>query len=564
VSHGDPGVTRRTVLRAAISGQRPRVVFGSALLIAHQAGEAMIPVIVGATIDRAIVTGDSGALGLWLGVLATTFVVLSASYRFGDRLTERASETAAHDLRLALTRRILHPRGGAAEGRQSGRVLSIATADASRVGEINMVIGVGAAAVAGIAVAAAALLQISLLLGALVLMGLPPLLVLIQLLGRPLVRRAASEQAEAADATGVAADLIAGLRVLKGIGAESAAIERYRRSSRRSLAATLRAARAEATVEGVGILLTGAFLALVALIGGRLVADGKIALGEFIAAVGLTSFLTGPFSLSSYVVSGLARARASAGRVAALLDVPVAVLGGTRAPGPPAGAVALRDVRHRGLDGLSLEIGAGEHVAIVATDAADGAALVELLVRAADPEAGSVQLDGTAYTELDPDLLRAVVRVSAHDAELFDGSLSDNLRAAAPSGRIDAALVAADVADVAAALPGGLDASLGERGRSLSGGQRQRVALARALASDAAVLVLHDPTTAVDAVTEARIAARIRDLRAGQTTIVVTSSPALLAAADRVVLIVTGRAGAIGSHAELLHGDVRYRAAVLA
>lgn len=564
MSHGDPGVTRRTVLRAAISGQRRRVVFGSALLIAHQAGEAMIPVVVGATIDRAIVTGDSGALGLWLGVLATTVAVLSASYRFGDRLTERASETAAHDLRLALTRRILHSRGGAAEGRQSGRVLSIATSDASRVGEINMVIGVGAAAVAGIAVAAAALLQISLLLGALVLVGLPPLLVLIHLLGRPLVRRAASEQAEAADATGVAADLIAGLRVLKGIGAESAAIERYRRSSRRSLAATLRAARAEATVEGVGILLTGAFLALVALIGGRLVADGKIALGEFIAAVGLTSFLTGPFSLSSYVVSGLARARASAGRVAALLDAPVAVPGGTRAPGPPAGAVALRDVRHRVLDGLSLEIGAGEHVAIVATDAADGAALVELLVRAADPEAGSVQLDGTAYTELDPDLLRAVVRVSAHDAELFDGSLSDNLRAAAPAGRIDAALVAADVADVAAALPGGLDASLGERGRSLSGGQRQRVALARALASDAAVLVLHDPTTAVDAVTEARIAARIRDLRAGQTTIVVTSSPALLAAADRVVLIATGRAGAIGSHAELLHGDVRYRAAVLA
>jgi putative ABC transport system ATP-binding protein len=525
----------------------------------------MVPVVVGATIDRAIVTGDAGALALWLGTLAATFGMLSFSYRFGDRLIERAAETAAHDLRLALARRILHPRGGAAEGRQSGELLSIATSDALRVGEIGMVIGVGASAVAGIAVAAAALLQISPALGALVLVGLPPLLVLVQLLGRPLVRRAASEQSEAADATGVAADLITGLRVLKGIGAEEAAIERYRRSSRRSLAATLRAANAEAVVAGVGILLTGAFLALVALVGGRLVAEGRIGLGEFIAAVGLTGFLIGPFSLSAHVVSGLARARASAGRVATLLGATEAVPRGTSPPSrPAAGAIALHGVDHGGLRGLSLEVAAGEHVAIVASAAAEGAALVELLVRAADPAAGSVALDGTAYTQLDPELLRAVVRVSAHDAQLFDGSLGDNLRAAAPAGRVQAALAAADVADVAAALPGGLDASLGERGRALSGGQRQRVALARALASDAAVLVLHDPTTAVDAVTEARIATRVRELRAGRTTIVVTSSPALLAAADRVVLICGGRAVARGAHADLLHADDRYRAAVLA
>lgn len=567
-----PGVTRRTVLRGAVAGQRRRVALGSLLLISHQAGEAMVPVVVGATIDRAIVTGDEAALALWLGVLAATFALLSFSYRFGDRQLERASETAAHELRLALTRRILHPRGGATEGRLSGGLLSIATSDASRVGEVVLVIGIGLAAIAGVAVAAAALLGISLVLGALVLAGLPPLLVLIELLGRPLVRRAASEQAEAAGATGVAADLVAGLRVLKGIGAEQPAIDRYRDSSRRSLHATLRAANAEAAVVGVGILLTGAFLALVALIGGRLVADGKIGLGEFIAAVGLTGYLTGPFSLSSYVVSGLARARASAGRVAALLDAPVAVAGGRQAPtapnpGRPVGALALQGVRHRSLDGLDLQIAAGEHLAIAVVDAADGAALVELLVRDADPAAGAVALDGVPYAELDPERLRTAVRVSAHEAELFDGTLGDNVRAAAATAsatRIDDALAAADVADVAAALPGGLDGLLGERGRSLSGGQRQRVALARALATDAAVLVLHDPTTAVDAVTEARIAAGVRRLRAARTTIVVTSSPALLAAADRVVLVTAGRASAIGLHADLLRDDPAYRAAVLA
>jgi len=527
----------------------------------------MVPVVVGATVDRAIVPGDGGALGLWLGVLAATFLVLSFSYRFGDRTLERASELAAHDLRLELTRRILDPRGGAAGGRQSGGMLSIATSDAAHVGEINIGIGVASAAVAGVAVAAAALLEISLLLGALVLVGLPPVLAAISLLGRPLVRRAESEQAEAAAATGVATDVVAGLRVLKGIGAEATAIERYRVSSRRSLAATLRAARAEAALVGVGTLLTGGFLAVVALVGGHLVADGRIDLGDFIAAVGLTGFLARPFGVSSYVVAGVARSRASAARVAVLLETQVAVAGGTSEPAQPAaGSLVLDAVAHESLDGLSLRVAAGEHVGVVCADGSDGAALVELLVRAADPRAGSIALDAVAYAELDPELLRRVVRVSAHDAQLFDGSLADNVRAqAAPAdGAVEAALTAADVADVAAALPGGLDGVLGERGRALSGGQRQRVALARALASDAPVLVLQDPTTAVDAVTEACIAARLAALRAGRTTIVVTSSPALLAAADRVVLIVAGSAVASGSHLQLLRGDERYRAAVLA
>ncbi len=462
------------------------------------------------------------------------------------------------------------------------------------------------------------------------LVGLPPVLVAISLLGRPLVRRAASEQAEAAAATGVATDVVAGLRVLKGIGAEATAIERYRVSSRRSLAATLRAARAEAALVGVGTLLTGGFLAVVALVGGHLVADGTIGLGDFIAAVGLTGYLAGPFAVSSFVVAGVARSRASAARVAVLLGTPVAVAGGAREPAQPAsGSLVLDGVGHESLDGLSLRVAAGEHLGVVCADGADGAALVELLVRAADPRDGSIALDGAAYAELDPELLRRVVRVSAHDAQLFDGSLAENVRAQSPpsdegpspgtcavpprasapssaapaapestdprgesqppitargsveaalaatdgavetaltatDGAVAAALAAADVADVAAALPGGLDGVLGERGRALSGGQRQRVALARALASGAPVLVLQDPTTAVDAVTEARIASRLAALRAGRTTIVVTSSPALLAAADRVVLIVAGRAVASGSHLQLLRGDERYRAAVLA
>jgi len=125
-------------------------------------------------------------------------------------------------------------------------------------------------------------------------------------------------------------------------------------------------------------------------------------------------------------------------------------------------------------------------------------------------------------------------------------------------------MAAADADEVARGLPDGLDAMLGDGARTLSGGQRQRIALARALATEAPVLVLHDPTTAVDAVTEARIAARLRQMREGRTTILVTTSPALLAVTDRVVFLHDGAVRADGTHGDLAAGDETYRETVLA
>ena len=154
--------------------------------------------------------------------------------------------------------------------------------------------------------------------------------------------------------------------------------------------------------------------------------------------------------------------------------------------------------------------------------------------------------------------------VAAHDAELFADTVRANVGAAAPGDRdLTPALAAARADQVVDALADGFDTVVAEHGRTLSGGQRQRVALARALAADPPVLVLHDPTTAVDSVTEAEIAAGLRTLRHGRTTVVVTSSPALLAVADRVVLVDGGRVTALGRHGRLLADRARYREVVL-
>ncbi|MEV6380513.1 ABC transporter ATP-binding protein [Streptomyces sp. NPDC051773] len=578
----------RNVLWRAVGGQRRDVVLGAVLGMGHQTGEALVPVLIGVAIERGVVDGHIPGLLLWLLVLAAVYVGLSFSFRFSARAGERAAVTAAHHLRTALVGRVLAPEGGAEEGRLPGELTNIATEDAKRVGAVAMALIVACAATAGLVVSAFALLRVSLVLGLLVLLGTPLLLWLGHLLSKPLERRSETEQDRAAQASGVAADLVAGLRVLKGIGAEQAAVARYRRVSQDSLAATLRAARAEAWQNGVVTILTGAFIALVALVGGHLAARGDIGLGELVSSVGLALFIVGPLSEFAWINAELAQGRASAARIAEVLDAPGAVAAkGSADAVPPAGVqgrLTLRALTHGPLRGVDLDIAPGETVGVATTDPADATALLRCLGRHTDPDDGTVELDGTDLTTLGPDDVRAVMLVAEHDADLFEGTVLDNVTAAiatgapwgAPGGAADtgaegtavtahvtAAMVASGTDEVARALPDGVHTAVTARGRSLSGGQRQRVALARALAADAPVLVVHEPATAVDAVTESRIAAGIRDVRGGRTTLLVTNSPALLAVADRVVLLHEGRVLATGDHERLVHERADYRTAVL-
>ena len=556
-------VTGAQVLRGAVGEARRGLSGAGVLLVGHQAGEAMVPVLVGVVIDRAVDGGGVGSLLFWLAVLAVDFAVLSLSYRYGARVAAMASVRTDQRLRLRIADRVLDPRGGAEAGRLPGALAGIAVADAQRVGALGFALPAALSAVAALVVAAVALLNISVPLGLLILLGTPPLLFLVHLLGKPLERRSGPEQERAARAAGVAADLVTGVRVLKGIGAERAAVDRYRLTSRDALGATLRATGAQAWYSGTVLALNGLFLALVALVGGRLAADGAMSVGQLVSAVGLAQFLIGPLEVFGWVNGRLAQARASAARIAAVLSAPPAV-GGDGEVAPIGGAVTVRGLRHGVLrDGLDLDVPAGAFVGVVAS-ADEAVALLDCLGREVDPEEGTVEVDGVGLDARAPAAARRAVLVAGHDALLFTGSVQENVLAAAPVGADPGpAMRAAQADEVVAGLPAGASTEVGDRGTALSGGQRQRVALARAVAADPAVLVLHDPTTAVDAVTEARIADGLRAARRGRTTVVITASPALLAVADRVVLVESGRVRADGTHADLLRDDARYRELVL-
>ena len=564
----DRPLTGGGLLRRAVRRHRGRLLAGMALLSGHQVAEALVPVMIGVIIDNAIASRDLATLLLLLTLLGCLFVSLTVCWRFGARLVVIAIQRETHQLRLDVVDRTLDPRGLRTSLR-TGEVLQVATSDAERAAVVLQATSMGAAAVAALGVAAVTLLTIHVPLGLAVLLGVPLLVAGLQLLSPRLTRRTTDAQAAAGDTTALATDLVRGVRALRGIGAQDSAARTYEHSSRRALAASLRAATTNGVYQGITAAASGLFLAVVAGFAGWLALDGDISIGELITVVGLAQFISEPVRLLGMCGQFLARARASAGRVVEILTMPYVTTTPAEpvAPTLPVDGVALADVGYRTLHGLSLHAGAGEIVGVVGYDQADCDALLALLagtVPAADHQ-GEITVAGVPAESLDLDTLRRLVLVEQHDVALFEGTLRDNLTAGGThdDDAVAAAVTAAAADDIVATRPDGLDHPVADRGTTLSGGQRQRVGLARALLADPPVLVLHDPTTAVDAVTEERIARGIAARRAGGTTLLVTTSPALLAVADRVVVVDGGTVTATATHTELSTVDSRYQEAVL-
>jgi putative ABC transport system ATP-binding protein len=561
--------TGAAVLRRTVTRNGRWLTAGTGLIALHQLCEVSVPVLIGVIVDRAVGTGSVGAIVGWIAVLAGLFLVLTVVYRFGARLLMFAIARESHLLRVELSRKILD-RLGIRTDFKVGELLSISSSDADDTSYLLDYIPRVAAAVVGTVVCGAVLLSIDLPLGLMVLVGVPIVVAGLQLTAPMIARRVEEQQAEVGRATALATDLISGHRPLQGIGAQTNAAARYRAASRRSLAATLRAARIQSIHAGAAAA-AGALAAMaVAVVAAYFAIHGSLSVGQLITVIGLAQFLIEPFSLLAVVPSWVAEARASANRVATVLDS--ATRHAAHSPseaqaGVAAGTLSVRDARHASLEGLSLEVEPGEFVAVLTSDARDAAALIDLLSgQERSAEAGTVHVAGREIGAMPPGERRASLLVEHHHSALFSGTLESNLKVCgadvAPDDRaLRAALEASCAVDVVDLHPDGLAHPVVERGASLSGGQRQRWTLARALAVDPDVLVLHDPTTSVDAVTEQSIADGIRRLRStgGRTTIVLTSSPALLAAADRVVLVIDGRVVGEGTHRDLVDAHSEYR-----
>ncbi|MGH3640747.1 MAG: ABC transporter ATP-binding protein [Mycobacterium sp.] len=563
--------TGGAILRRTVTRNARLLTLGSLLICAHQLCEAAVPVMIGLVIGRAVETRDMGQLVLWVAALAVLFVVLTTCYQSGARFLMRAIAGEGHQLRVDLAVKILHP-WRLRTPLRSGELLSIASTDADNTSYLLDYVPRIAGAVTAIVVCACVLLTIDVPLGLVVLIGTPLILFLLHFGGPVITRRVADQQELAGKATAMSADLIAGMRPLRGIGAEHAASNRYREVSQQALAATVRATRSQSVYIGFSNAMSALLAVGVAVTAGWFALRGEISIGGLITVIGLAQFLLEPFNTMAEVPSWIAEARASAERVGWVEDAPVALTPGATVLDSGPHGIELDDVRHGPLDGIALKVDAGGIVGLVAIRSADADAIVKVLSGQLTPDeyTGQVRVGGVKLEDLDLSESHRALLVEPHRADLFTGSLRSNLNVGGAAGdpaAIDDALRSSCAIDVVEVHDEGLEHEVAERGASLSGGQRQRLTLARALLRRAPVLVLHEPTTAVDAVTESAVAQGITEMRHGAsprnfTTLVVTCSPALLAATDRVVLVDAGRVVASGSHSDLMERR-DYQAAVL-
>ncbi|UOT05175.1 ABC transporter ATP-binding protein/permease [Rhodococcus opacus] len=563
---GGTAILRRTLVR-----NRVRLGIGTVLVCLHQVAETLVPISIGVIVDRAVATGDVFALAVWLCALALLFLVLTAAWRFGARFIVVAMQNEAHQLRMEVAHRILDSRGVRTDLR-AGELLSVSTSDADRAAWIADITPRAAAALTAAIGSAVALLLIDVPLGLAVLIGTPVILGLLQLAAPLITRRATDQQAAVARASAMATDLVSGLRPLRGIGAEVSASRRYRTASREALGATLHTAKSSAVFAGVSMTVSALLAVGVAGVAGWFALEGRITIGELITVVGLSQFFIEPLGVLAGLPGFLALARASADRLALVLDAePLLPAGSGRTL--DGSELSLTGVSYRSLNAVDLRVTPGELLGVVAYRPQDAEALAALLSGQVPPDRydGELTVGGVRLSDADLAQARRALLVEPHNGDLFSGTVASNVTAGRPgatASEVQAALTASAAVDVVEAHPEGLDHEVADRGSSLSGGQRQRVALARALAAQSPVMVLHDPTTAVDAVTEHTIAGGIADLRhrasaGSQTTILITSSPALLSVTDRVVVLDDGTVVGEGTHSQLATENANYRQAVL-
>ncbi|MEY2663977.1 MAG: hypothetical protein RIR35_785, partial [Actinomycetota bacterium] len=437
----------------------------------------------------------------------------------------------------------------------TGEVSAINSNDVERVARVYDLIPRLSGAIVSFFVVSVLLINSSPTLGLMVIIGVPLLGLAIGPIIKPLQNRESAQREKLSESSALAADTVAGLRILRGIGGEETFLNRFRIASQNVRAAAVRTAKMRALLDGLQVILPGSLVVGVIYVGGNLVSRGELKVGELLAFYGYSAFLMIPLQILTESAQRLTSGTVAARRVMKLLSVERVQSYGTL--DFPQNFKIIKDSKS------GLEIRSNTFLGVVCDNSLVADELVDRLGGYLD--ADQVAVDGCSFENISRDELRRNIYAQEKEPAILSGTV-ESLFQVSSSGRIpmSEAIESASAVDILDSLEGdGYSAEVVERGRTLSGGQRQRLALARTLFVDAPILILDDPTSAVDAHTEARIALRLKNIRKGQTTVVFTNSPLLLDYTDQVALVVEGKVITVGNHFELLKQNDDYRRLVV-
>jgi ABC-type multidrug transport system fused ATPase/permease subunit len=521
----------------------------------------LVSYLLGAALDSGLTSGGPGILLYWFGLITLCALLAAAMVPLYERSSAFNWYSSAYRTIQLVTRRSSRLGPTLTRRLPTGEVVAVGTDDIDRVGTFYERSDLLFSSIVSVLVVGFLMLASHVAFGLIVLVAVPLIVVGMVPLLRPLNRRTHAHRDRQADLTTRATDLVAGLRVLRGVGGERSVSERYRAESQRVRAAGVRVGWMDAALEAVRTLYPGLLLVGIIWYGARLALVGEITAGQLVAFYGYTGALATAVRFFMRFASDLVSARVAAARVVRVLalehDLPE--------PETPAGAAPGTDSLRDPASGVFLA--RGRFTGVVCADQADVVPLVERLGRYRDGDTELTDADSrcVALRDLPMAEVRRRVLVAGNDAHLFSGRLRDELDpdGTATDEHLTAMVRTAAAEDVLAQSPEGLDAELTERGREYSGGQQQRLRLARALAHDPDVLVLVEPASAVDAHSEAAIGARLSAERSGRTTVLVTTSPLLLDRTDHVRFVREGRVAAEGPHHDLLASEPGYAATVL-
>ena len=546
---------------------RGRILAALAALTAASGATLTVPLAVKGMIDHGFSAESEGVINYYFGAMIVVVAILAIASATRYFLVMTIGERVVADLRADLFAHLTRLDSAFYDQARIGELVSRLTADTTQ-----MKSAFGASASVALRnffmfIGAIAMMVVtSPKLSGLVLIAIPFIVLPLVASGRSVRARSRVAQDTLADATAFAAENLGAVRTMQAFVAERNTVSRFVVAVEQAYRAARDATAARSLLTAVAIFLAFSSVIGVLWLGAQDVLAGRISAGLLSQFVLYAVFAAGALGELSQVWSEISSAAGAAGRIAEILGVkptivvpekPVAM------PKPPRGEVFFDNVTFAyptradapALNGLSFRVAPGETIAIVGPSGAGKSTVFQLLMRFYDPTSGHVRVDGIDLRATDPAQLRARLALVPQDPVIFGTSIAENIRYGRPDASMDDVRRAAERAaasEFIAALDGGYEALVGERGVTLSGGQRQRLAIARAILKDAPILLLDEATSALDAENEVLVQAALENIMQDRTTLVIAHRLATVLKADRILVMDEGAIVEEGTHAELV------------